>query len=108
MTQSLKIKGNEAELGEKMNAIYRNLASLRQLPPESNEAQAAIEQWFYFLNDMGSYSLEAFEGLGEMYVADERFTKISINSEKVLHFYERCYENLFSRKNKPINEIKAC
>ena len=28
-----------------------------------------------FLNKMGNYSLEAFAGLGEMYVADERFTK---------------------------------
>lgn len=27
------------------------------------------------LNQMGSYSLAAFKGLGEMYVADERFTQ---------------------------------
>ena len=28
-----------------------------------------------FLNKMGNYSLEAFAGLGQMYVEDERFTK---------------------------------
>ena len=63
------------ELGEEMNKIYFKLAELRHLSPESNEAQGAIEEWFDFLNKMGNYSLEAFEGLGEMYVADERFTK---------------------------------
>jgi len=63
------------ELGEEMNRIYFNLANLRHLAPNSDEAQAAIGEWFNFLNKMGSYSLEAFQGLGEMYVADERFTK---------------------------------
>ncbi|MCG7336667.1 MerR family transcriptional regulator [Sporosarcina sp. ACRSM] len=63
------------ELGEEMNRIYFNLASLRHLDPASDEAQAGIAKWFEFLNKMGEYSLEAFKGLGEMYVADERFTK---------------------------------
>lgn len=63
------------EYGEEMNRIYFKLAELRHISPESDEAQAAIGEWFDFLNKMGSYSLEAFEGLGEMYVADERFTK---------------------------------
>ena len=95
-----KIKGNEAELGEKMNAIYRNLASLRHLSPESNEAQAAIEQWFYFLNDMGSYSLEAFEGLGEMYVADERFTKNIDKFGDGLALFMRDAMKIYSHKKK--------
>jgi DNA-binding transcriptional MerR regulator len=63
------------ELGEEMNRIYFQLADLRHLEPDSDEAQAAIGKWFDFLNKMGNYSLEAFQGLGEMYVADERFTK---------------------------------
>ncbi len=63
------------ELGEEMNRIYFKLAALRHLAPDSNEAQAAIGEWFDFLNQMGSYSLEAFQALGEMYVADERFTQ---------------------------------
>ena len=63
------------ELGEEMNRIYFNLANLRHLDPTSGEAQAGIGEWFDFLNQMGDYSLEAFAGLGQMYVDDERFTK---------------------------------
>ena len=58
-----------------MNRIYFNLAELRGTDPASEEAQAAIGDWYTFLNKIGNYSLEAFAGLGEMYVADERFTK---------------------------------
>ncbi|MEK4026588.1 MerR family transcriptional regulator [Mammaliicoccus sciuri] len=63
------------EMQEKMNRIYFKLAELRHLEPGSDEAQEAIEKWFMLLNQMGSYSLAAFKGLGEMYVADERFTQ---------------------------------
>ncbi|WP_203249076.1 MerR family transcriptional regulator [Sporosarcina beigongshangi] len=63
------------ELGEEMNRIYFKLAEIRHLDPASEEAQAGIGEWFVLLNKMGDYSLEAFAGLGQMYVADERFTK---------------------------------
>lgn len=63
------------ELGEEMNQIYFSLAGIRHMDPSSDEAQAGIGEWFTFLNKMGSYSLEAFKGLGEMYVEDERFRK---------------------------------
>ncbi|CAM3271814.1 MerR family transcriptional regulator [Filibacter tadaridae] len=63
------------ELGGEMNRIYFKLAELRHLSSESTEAQDAIAEWFIHLNKMGNYSLDAFAGLGEMYVADERFTK---------------------------------
>lgn len=63
-------------VGEKMNDIYQKLADLRNTPPESTEAQTAISEWYEFLNTQTGhhYSLEAFKGLGQMYVADERFT----------------------------------
>lgn len=60
---------------EKFNAIFHNLAALRHLSPDSDEAQKGIHVWYEFLNKLGSYSLEAFKGLGQMYVADDRFTK---------------------------------
>jgi len=63
------------ELEEEMNRIYFSLAKIRHMDPSSDEAQSAIGKWFNFLNKMGNYSLDAFKGLGEMYVADERFTK---------------------------------
>ena len=59
---------------EEMNRIYFKLAEIRHVDPESEEAQTAISEWFEFLNKMGNYSLEAFAGLGQMYVDDERFT----------------------------------
>lgn len=63
-------------LGEKMNVIYRNLAALRHDSPAAPAAQAAIKQWYEFLNSLGHhYSLTAFRELGRMYVDDERFKK---------------------------------
>lgn len=63
-------------MGEKMNAIYRKLSELKNTSPESDEAQAAIKEWYDFLNHNTGhhYSLDAFKGLGQMYVEDKRFT----------------------------------
>ena len=60
---------------DKFNEIYRKLAAIRHLSPDSKEAQEAIDEWYQFLNKMGHYSPEAFKGLGQMYVDDVRFTK---------------------------------
>lgn len=68
-------KAEQEAFGEEMNALYRRLGELRQLDPASAEAQEAIGEWFRMLNRMGTYSLEAFKGLGRMYVDDARFTK---------------------------------
>ncbi|MDQ0658501.1 MerR family transcriptional regulator [Paenibacillus sp. W2I17] len=62
-------------LSDQMNEIYKYLASLRHTEPASAEAQAGIQEWYTCLNQMGSYSPEAFRGLGQMYVDDERFTR---------------------------------
>lgn len=74
-----KANKNVSQFGEneqqEMNRIYSNLAALRGTDPASTEAQAAIGEWYAFLNKIADYSKEAFAGLGEMYVADERFTK---------------------------------
>ncbi|WP_062107273.1 MerR family transcriptional regulator [Bacillus niameyensis] len=68
-------KEEKRNFEDNFNAIYRKLAEIRHLPPDSEEAQAGIKVWFDFLNKMGDYSLEAFKGLGQLYVDDERFTK---------------------------------
>lgn len=61
---------------EKFNEIFRSLATIRNLSPDSKEVQEKINEWYQFLNKMGNYySLEAFKQLGQMYVDDERFTK---------------------------------
>ncbi|MDC2864516.1 MerR family transcriptional regulator [Bacillus sp. BP-3] len=63
------------EKQEEYNAIYRKLAALRDGSPESEQAQEAIQEWYTYLQNFGHYSLDAFKGLGQMYVDDERFTK---------------------------------
>lgn len=63
------------EKQEEYNAIYRKLAALRHDSPESEQAQEAIQEWYNYLQNFGHYSLDAFKGLGQMYVDDERFTK---------------------------------
>ena len=67
-------KHEQSEMAAGMNAIYTKLAALRNGSPASDEAQAAIKEWYDFLNKIGSYSAEAFKGLGQMYVDDARFT----------------------------------
>lgn len=68
-------KEEQAQLGDRMNAIYRKLADLRGGAPDTAEAQAAIREWYNLLNEMSTYSPEAFKGLGQMYVDDQRFTQ---------------------------------
>ncbi|MFB4162013.1 MerR family transcriptional regulator [Geomicrobium sp. JSM 1781026] len=63
----------ETKMAERMNDIYRDLATMRDTEPTSQEAQQAIATWYVYLNELGTYSLDAFAGLGKMYVADERF-----------------------------------
>ncbi|SCW64457.1 DNA-binding transcriptional regulator, MerR family [Paenibacillus tianmuensis] len=68
-------KNEQEAMGKTMNGIYAQLAELRGGSPDSAEAQAAIKEWYELLNQMGPYSLEAFKGLGQMYMDDERFTQ---------------------------------
>lgn len=69
-------KEEQAGMTEEMVAIFVKIAAVRNCAPELEEAQAAIGEWYQFLNSKGHYySLEAFKGLGQLYVDDGRFTK---------------------------------
>ncbi|SEQ72554.1 transcriptional regulator, MerR family [Virgibacillus subterraneus] len=68
-------KDEQKLMGEEFDRIYQKLAALRHKSLESDEAQAGIKVWYDYLNKIGNYSLDAFKGLGQMYVDDERFTK---------------------------------
>ncbi|MEC3353766.1 TipAS antibiotic-recognition domain-containing protein, partial [Bacillus cereus] len=68
-------KGMSNEHQAEFKAIYSNLAALRHGARGSKEAPEAIGVWYDYLQNFGAYSLDAFKGLGQMYVADERFTK---------------------------------
>ncbi|MHA6481915.1 MerR family transcriptional regulator [Paenibacillus sp. strain BS8-2] len=73
--KKMQVDGKMQAFQDEMNELYHKLAEVRQEDPASETAQAAIGQWFKLLNKMGSYSLEAFKGLGQMYVDDVRFTR---------------------------------
>lgn len=66
---------DQDELKKQIDSIYREIALVMDHSPESDEAQAAIEKWYHCLQRFGTYSLDAFKGLGQMYVDDQRFTK---------------------------------
>ncbi|MDV7766573.1 MerR family transcriptional regulator [Peribacillus sp. CSMR9] len=71
-----KVAGMSKDAQKIVSDIYINLASIRTASPESEEAQKAIKEWYDCLNNnFGTYSPEAFKGLGQMYVDDQRFTK---------------------------------
>lgn len=72
--QNLKKMGTK-EAEHEFDEIYTQLADLRHLDPESDAAQQEIGKWYDFLNKVGEYTPEMFKNLGEMYTADERFTK---------------------------------
>lgn len=65
---------NEVAAG--MHALFTELAALRGEAPESAVAQAAMEKMYRTFNqNFASYTPQAFAGLGQLYVSDERFTK---------------------------------
>jgi hypothetical protein len=59
-----------------MDDLFTDLAKIRDEAPGSATAQAAIDKMYSHFNaNFGCrYSLEAFAGIGQMYVTDERFT----------------------------------
>lgn len=64
------------ETGDGLMKLFARLGELKELPSESDEVQTAvagiqryITEHYYTCTD------EIFAGLGEMYVADERFRK---------------------------------
>ncbi|CAM3956372.1 MerR family transcriptional regulator [Saccharibacillus endophyticus] len=65
----------QAELRQEWDTRMSVLAEARHEDPASPRAQEVIGEWYAFLDNFGTYSYEAFAGLGQMYVQDERFTK---------------------------------
>ena len=56
--------------------LFARLGELKNLPPESDEAQASVgEIQRYITAHYYECTDEIFAGLGEMYAADERFKK---------------------------------
>lgn len=67
----------QKQVVEGMEELFRELGKIRFEQPDSKIAQDAMDHMYQFFNkNFGyQYSLEAFAGLGQLYVADERFLK---------------------------------
>lgn len=67
----------QKQVAEGMEELFRELGKIRLEQPDSKIAQDAMDHMYQFFNkNFGyQYSLEAFAGLGQLYVADERFLK---------------------------------
>ena len=60
--------------GEDLMALFAKLGTLRQLPPESEAVQTAVQAIQAHITDhYYTCTKEIFAGLGQMYVQDERF-----------------------------------
>jgi len=73
--KSLSQKEQEA-MAKGMDDLFTDLAKIRNDAPDSATAQAAMDKMYSHFNASFGYrySLEAFAGVGQMYVTDERFT----------------------------------
>lgn len=67
----------KSSLANDMDSLFSSLAKVREEQPNSKTAQEEIGKMYnYFNSNLGyHYTPEAFAGLGQMYVDDERFTK---------------------------------
>lgn len=68
-------KKDYAEMMQKCDDILRKFANHIQDGPESNEVQNLVEEWkAYITKYYYKCTNEILAGLGQMYIADERFT----------------------------------
>jgi DNA-binding transcriptional MerR regulator len=68
-------KQDWAAIKEEMEAVGTGMAALMGQDPATPEVQAQIGTWFTLINErFYTCTPEIFRGLGEMYVADPRFT----------------------------------
>lgn len=93
-------KDEQEAMSKAMDSIYKEIVVLRNGSPESKEVQVAIKEWYDFLNNMDNYSLDAFKGLGQMYVDDERFTKNIDKYGEGLAKFMRDAMSVFADNNK--------
>lgn len=71
-----KHSDSAGESADGLMKLFARLGKLKELSPESNEAQAAVKEIRQYITEhYYKCTNEIFAGLGEMYVADERFRK---------------------------------
>ncbi len=62
------------EVNSKMLVIFKKFADVMDKAPESDEAQALVKEWQDYISDNFYHCPdEVLQGLGQMYINDERF-----------------------------------
>ena len=81
------------------DALLREFGKIRNLPPESKEAQDLVKKWqAYITANFYTCTNEILSGLGLMYVGDERFTQnIDQNGEGTAAFMAAAIEVFCSK-----------
>ena len=91
---------NKGHFEDRFNGLFKELAQIRHEAPESETAQNKIDAWYCLLNEMGTYSHDAFKGLGNMYSEDERFkANIDQFGEGLAEFMTKAMK-IYADKNK--------
>ncbi|SDN65077.1 MerR family transcriptional regulator [Alkalicoccus daliensis] len=95
-----KSQEEQDHLAEKWEMYFRKFAELRGKSPDAAEVQEVMREWYDFLNEnFTRYSLEAFSGLGQLYVSDERFTKnIDQYGEGLAQFMSEAMQRFAEKK----------
>lgn len=92
-----------SELSAGMDAIMAGFAELKgsEAAPGDEPARLQVEQLKQFITDkMYTCTDEILSGLGQLYVADERFTKnIDKHGEGTAEYISECIKNYCSRSS---------
>lgn len=97
-------KNEQDDISKNMDNLFIELAKVRNDAPDSKIAQQAINKMYnHFNSNFGyHYSLEAFFGLGQLYITDKRFTEnidkygdgLSLFLSKAIKIYYKNSENI--------------
>lgn len=82
-------KEKKDAISKGMDDLFTALSSIREESPSSKTAQQAMEKMYqHFNQNFGyQYTLEAFAGVGQLYITDPRFTKnVDKYGEGLSHF----------------------
>lgn len=96
-------------LGEGMKEIFSALAACREEGPESPRARQLVERWQRFITE-NYYDCtdEILAGLGQMYVADERFTRnIDSVAPGLAAFFSKAIESYCAAKKEKNHSEKS-
>jgi len=83
-----------------MDHLFTELATIRNENPASDTAQKAMEKMYrHFNKNFGyQYTLEAFAGVGQMYITDIRFTENVDQYGKGLSQFRKDFPNSLQRR----------